>query len=1212
MDPSKQTSTTTTKLRSSSRVPIPTQAAKSEQQRKLKLARSTACGKVTGKTNEIKALHPSATTKDTIETLESKIKEWDQTLANLTTAHKAYVATLTEEELHDDIETWAAPIFNGFDAARKEMERRVWQLGQQDESIEPSDSISQVSSPSSKKYLSDRRSSCRSHTSLVPDVKSSDGASRVSLSSSKVSRSNSRASSRSSISLARADAAAKKAELLARAAALKKKQALDEKSLKLKQQRREQEMKRKEEQIRLERQQEEDEMKRQEEEDCLRCEQEQLEVETEIAVADARLRAFDQDEVSDLVGKMEVDDHPEKSFLRPSINPYATEFNYNTKLDAQQSVTSTWQAPTHQSKVPIWMPPEPQSAVAGHHQTTSDALEIMKQHDSLTKLLIEAQIKSSLPQRAIPVFNGDPLEYMTWLSLFTHGVEDRCTSSKDRLFYLEQFTGGEVNRLVRSFMKKEPEAAYKEAKEMIAARYGNKYKLSDAFMSRAEKLAEVKSEDVAALNSMSLFLIECQNLMLEPSYMDVLNHPRHIQMLVAKLPYKLRERWRTVTDTIQEEKKQAVTFDDLVKFVTKQARIAANPVYGNIRDAKDAEKSKPVPRATIRRRAFASAVERKDELTTTKGNSCMFCHKDNHALDSCYKLKNQPIKERLSYLKKFGLCFGCLKRATHIRKDCTNKLTCTVCKRHHPTVLHEDQSPKHPLRQADSANSKTTCGLTGAGTSGCLPAIIPVQVRAKDSGMVIKTYAFLDDGSNAVFCTLDLQRKLRTKGKTTHLTVETINQTKVTNSNRLMNLEVLDVHGDNVIPLPEVFTQTGIPASKDDVLTQENLKKWPYLHEVIIPAIEATEVGLLIGNNVPKAMEPLQVINSQGDGPFACRTSLGWVVHGVPNANSQRNVSVNRVIVHEQMDHDLINLYNHEFSERLPDDNPQRSKEDQRFLNMVSSTTSHLNKHYEIGLPLRTKVSLPNNRPLAEQRTAHLKRKLQRGEDFRNEYHAFMNDMLDKGYAEVVPEAERERSDGKVWYIPHHGVMHPQKNKLRVVFDCAASYKGRSLNNELLQGPDLTSSLVGVLLRFREHPVALMADVEAMYYQVRVPKSDRDLLRFLWWPDGDINMPLQEYRMNVHVFGATSSPACANFALRQTAEDGQNRYSQEVCDTIRSNFYVDDCLKSIADESEAIQHAHELTKLCSEGGFRLTKWMSNKRNVLESIPLTERAKEVKS
>ena len=73
-----------------------------------------------------------------------------------------------------------------------------------------------------------------------------------------------------------------------------------------------------------------------------------------------------------------------------------------------------------------------------------------------------------------------------------------------------------------------------------------------------------------------------------------------------------------------------------------------------------------------------------------------------------------------------------------------------------------------------------------------------------------------------------------------------------------------------------------------------------------------------------------------------------------------------------------------------------------------------------------------------------------------------------------------------------------------MVFDAAASFKGTSLNQALLQGPDLTNSLIDVLLQFRWAPVGFTADIEAMFHQVRVPESDRDFLRFLWWTDGDM------------------------------------------------------------------------------------------------------------
>lgn len=129
--------------------------------------------------------------------------------------------------------------------------------------------------------------------------------------------------------------------------------------------------------------------------------------------------------------------------------------------------------------------------------------------------------------------------------------------------------------------------------------------------------------------------------------------------------------------------------------------------------------------------------------------------------------------------------------------------------------------------------------------------------------------------------------------------------------------------------------------------------------------------------------------------------------------------------------------------------------------------------------------------------------------------------------------------------IPHHGVYHPRKGKLRVVFDCGAKFKGTSLNEQLLQGPNLTSSLIGVFLRFRQEPVAFMSDVKSMFYQVRVADEDKDFLRFLWWPNGDLHKQVEEYRMTVHLFGAVSSPSCACYALRKTAEDSRNGFSEE-------------------------------------------------------------------
>ena len=175
-----------------------------------------------------------------------------------------------------------------------------------------------------------------------------------------------------------------------------------------------------------------------------------------------------------------------------------------------------------------------------------------------------------------------------------------------------------------------------------------------------------------------------------------------------------------------------------------------------------------------------------------------------------------------------------------------------------------------------------------------------------------------------------------------------------------------------------------------------------------------------------------------------------------------------------------------------------------------------------------------------------------------------VNEMIPKGHARKVPDDRLEANKGKVWYLPHQGIYHPRKtHKIRVVFDYSARREGTSFNSQLMPGPDLTNSLVGVLTRFLQDRIAFMADIESMFHQVYVPDEHCDFLRFLWWPEADLEAVIKEYQMTVRLFGAASSPSCCNFALKQTARDTELTSGPLVAETIRRNFYVDDCLCSV-------------------------------------------------
>ncbi|XP_038052505.1 uncharacterized protein LOC119725213 [Patiria miniata] len=111
---------------------------------------------------------------------------------------------------------------------------------------------------------------------------------------------------------------------------------------------------------------------------------------------------------------------------------------------------------------------------------------------------------------------------------------------------------------------------------------------------------------------------------------------------------------------------------------------------------------------------------------------------------------------------------------------------------------------------------------------------------------------------------------------------------------------------------------------------------------------------------------------------------------------------------------------------------------------------------------------------------------------------------------------------------------------------------------------------------------------------------------------GDTVKSPDVYRMAVHLFGGVWSPSFANVALRRTAEDNVDDFNADVLATVKENFYVDDCLKSLDSEGEAVETVKQLTDILAKGGFRLTKWISNSRRVNESVPPEERAKGVKN
>ncbi|XP_050416044.1 uncharacterized protein LOC126829914 isoform X3 [Patella vulgata] len=498
--------------------------------------------------------------------------------------------------------------------------------------------------------------------------------------------------------------------------------------------------------------------------------------------------------------------------------------------------------------------------------------------------------------------------------------------------------------------------------------------------------------------------------------------------------------------------------------------------------------------------------------------------------------------------------------------------------------------------------------------------IVPVKVV--NGCKIVETYAFNDSGSSVCFCTHTLMYALGLSGKQTSVNLQTMNKSNSMPTIILSNIKVYRYDMSDSIIIKSCYTIDQIPVTKSDVPLVSDISKYPHLEDIDIPELNC-DVGLLIGNNVAEAYTPQEYrIGPQGS-PHASKTAIGWILWNVlREENESSKLMANRVLSNsinlcaeieqsQNLDRLVRTIINLDFPERNIDDKKENSVLDERFINNVSdSIILDSSGHYQIDIPFKdNNVVLPKNFNMALDRLESLRRKFRKNQKFHEDYTNFMNSMFEKSYAEEVPKEEINCDNDRLWFIPHHAVVHKQKGKLRVVYDCSAKYRGVSLNDTLLSGPDLTNTLLGVLLRFRLGKIAVMADIEGMFFQVKVPPKQRHSLRFLWWPNGNLSVEPKQYQMTAHLFGAVSSPSCANFALKSTANNNSHRFNDYVCQSVLNDFYVDDLLKSTdLPEDEVVGLVQDLTKLCKLGGFHLHKWISNSAFVQDSIPLAERGK----
>ena len=861
-------------------------------------------------------------------------------------------------------------------------------------------------------------------------------------------------------------------------------------------------------------------------------------------------------------------------------------------------------------------PPRKKVKELESEEAVEEVLSKKQDSDQGLQLAVTEMIKlQSAPKPDLDVFSGNPLDYPFFKASFKEVVESAVADQRGRLTRLIKYTSGDVKDLIKHLVHASPNSCYDEAVTMLDNEYGNPHLIHQSYIKELRQWEPIKPNDTSAYKKLYRFLLKCQTY--KTTYnLKELDSTDMIRAVIRKVHSSLQERWNRKAVNIRKSNSREPDFSDLLKFVEYEVALLSDPSY-----SKDAlSDNKPVKSNYVK---FAEGLD--EDLPARPTVQCPICT-SQHDIENCEEYLSLDLDERHKRVFQSRLCFGCLGPVSsdHNGKTCDNRRKCLVCQENHPTTLHGGKS--------------LSVSFTSLPTTSISMCVVQVQLWHKDNPDTKTTvYALLDECSTGTFIRDDVLDDLGVPDNdldpSLPVEVKTVNGAKEQRARGAKGLVVQaavrhsEVYQDTPVNLPYTYSRWFLAVGPEEIPTPSRIRPWNHLSKLakMIPEYDPSiPIGLMIGGNCPKANDIMESVPSVDDGPYAKRTRLGWCIIGPIESRSESQsiqsyytssrgrVPVKDVVTNQVAHHTFVStdsahdvytsMLDHMYQQDFNEPGGEReglSVEDRRFLQIMDQNAIKKDGHYQLPLPLRDpNLLLPNNHVQASSRLSSVRRKLSADSELYVEYDSVIQKMISSGYARRADTSKDK--PGKKWIVPHFAVFN--KGKMRVVFDFSAKFKGKCLNNELIQGPNLTNPMIGVILRFRKEDIAYTADIEAMYYQVSVPEDQRSLLRFLYWPNGDLNAEPVEYELCVHPFGAVSSGSCAIFALKRTADEEEATFGPDAANAIHRNFYVDDHLNSVDSVEKGKKLFTATREMCSSSGFNLTKFVSNSPELMAQVP----------
>ncbi|XP_026073081.1 uncharacterized protein LOC113052853 [Carassius auratus] len=312
----------------------------------------------------------------------------------------------------------------------------------------------------------------------------------------------------------------------------------------------------------------------------------------------------------------------------------------------------------------------PDAASFQPHQTAPE-VTVTQESVSLAQAIASSLSMNRLPVPEPTTFRGDPLQFTDWKMSFIALIDRKPLPPSEKMFYLKNYLAGEARKAVEGFFYRDSESAYNGAWKVLQDRYGNPFIIQKAFRDKLMRWPKINTNDPLALQEFADFLQGCTEAMPHVKGLAILNDCEENHKLLRKLPEWIVRKWSRV---VVEELDTSRSYPDLAcftNFLSKEARIACNPIASpllmNFRATN--ERSPKRAKALNTNTQTKSFAQEKQETNGSKPKSpCFMCKSEAHNITKCPTFAAKSIEDKKAFICENRLCFGCLRKG-HMTKD---------------------------------------------------------------------------------------------------------------------------------------------------------------------------------------------------------------------------------------------------------------------------------------------------------------------------------------------------------------------------------------------------------------------------------------------------------------------------------------------------------------------------------------------------------------